>query len=249
MRKTATTRLGQVCATPALLAAAAVGCGGGATTFAHQSGTIVSFGTTAGVAGVEVALGLATGTTDATGRYDVGVRGGLPYEMILTAPEFLTVISQRWQIADDVDRGATNLVPASQWASFIPAFESLGGAAVDPSLGFVALAVTALPSCPTVGGATVSIAPAGDSTRVLYTDDGGAASAHTSTSALPLSVHAIIYNVPVGPVTATIESPSCPQAPWPVTTSSPAGGTYTDTGAARVESGSAISYMRVYLGS
>jgi hypothetical protein len=228
---------------------ATAGCGASVGGDVTQSGQIVSFGTTIGVANVRVALGDRGGTTDPNGLYAVRVPKDSPYEMTLTAPGYLKVIAQEWKISDDVDRGSTNFVPESQWATFIPGFESIGGVPSDSTLGFVALLVVALPPCPTTGGATVSIAPSVPTTRYLYVDDSGAPSTNASTSAKPLSIHVLMYNVPVGQVTVSITSPSCSQAPWPVTTEvTPGGGAFTDTGNARIESGSAISYLRIYLG-
>lgn len=239
-----------------VLLLAVAGCGSGNTnvgvTKVKQSGQVVSFGTTTGIAGVTVALGAATGLTDAGGLYEIQVAKNSPYEMVLTAPGYFKAITQEWQISADVDRGRTNFLTESQWAATIAAVAGFGGTRRDPTLGLVALLVADLPSCPTTGGATVSIAPSVSATRYVYVDDTGAASANTSTTAKPLSVHAIIYNVPVGPVAVSISSPSCAQSSWPVTSDAAdfggGSGPYTDLGMGRVEGGNAVSYLRVYLG-
>jgi hypothetical protein len=233
-------------------AAASDGGGeGGGTGDVVQSGKIVAFGTSGtAIPGVDVALGGRQGKTDQNGLYSIKVPPGVPYEMVLSAPGYFKAISQEWSIDGDINRGSTNFVSESEWTTFIAAFESLGGVPRDPTLGLVALLVLALPPCTTTGGATVSITPSLDSTRILYVDDNGAPSANTTTSAQPLPVHALVYNAPVGPVSMSIASPSCSQLPWPVTATVPApgSGSFTDTGQARVESGSAVSYLRVYLG-
>jgi hypothetical protein len=216
-----------------------------------QSGKVVAFGAAAtGISGVSVALGSRQGTTDQNGLYSILVPRGAPYEMILTAPGYYKAIAQEWSIDGDVARGNTNFVSEAQWGAFLPAFEILGGVPRDPALGLVALLVVALPPCVTTGGATVSITPSVASTRILYADDSGAPSANTTTSAKPLPLHAVVYNVPVGPVSMSIASPSCAELPWPVTATVPApgSGSFTDTGKARVEAGNAVSYLRVYLG-
>jgi hypothetical protein len=215
-----------------------------------QSGEIVAYKTTMGIAGVNVALGNRQGTTDPSGHYAIVVPKDTPYEMILTASGYFKVIAQEWAIHGDVVRGSTNFVSDSQWASFVSGFESIGGVPRDPALGLVAVLVLALPSCPTTGGATVAITPTAPNTRILYVDDSGSPSTNTTTSAMPLSVHALIYNAPVGAVSMSISSPTCPEAPWPVSTNvaPPGSGPFTDTGKARVEAGNAVSYLRVYLG-
>jgi hypothetical protein len=218
---------------------------------ATQSGTIVAYQTMTGVPGVSVALGAATGVTDASGRYSVAVAKNTNYELVLTAPGYFKTISQEWQIAADVDRGRTNFLTEDQWATAVSVVSAIGGVSRDSTLGMAVLLLTTLTPCTTTGGATVSISPADPTTRYVYTDDTGLPSVNPSTSAQPLAVYAIMYNIPVGPVAVTVSSPSCTQAAWPVSADASGfgggSGPYTDMGAARVEAGNAVSYLHVYL--
>jgi hypothetical protein len=227
---------------------ATAACSGGSGARVKESGRILAYGTTMGVPGANVEFGGATATTAADGTFSLEVLSGTTSETVFTAPGYYKAIAQEWQLTNDVVRSDIHYAAASQWTSFIPDFVSLGGAPYDPTLGLVTLVVTALPSCASTGGATVAISPTVSATRTLYTDDTGVPSMNPSTSAEPVPVHAVLYNVPVGEVAMTIASPTCTQAPWPVTAeSTPGGGKYVDTGRARVEAGNAVSYLRLYL--
>jgi hypothetical protein len=174
----------------------------------------------------------------------------MPYELVLTEPSYYAAVLQDLKISRDVDLGDINIVSTTVASALLSDLETLGGISRDPTLGLAALLVTALPPCATTGGATVSITPSGPNTRAVYVADNGTPSANTTTSAEALPVHVIFYNVPVGSVIASIDSPGCKQLPWPVMAMevTPGSGAYTDTGNAQVEAGDSVSYLHVYLG-
>ena len=190
-----------------------------------------------GVPGATVTAGGNSVTTNATGEYEIIVPRNTPYRMTVAAPEYFKLLEQEMILTKEtLDRGKTNLLP-TETATF------LAGLLPDRKAekGLVVVKVNPLPPCTSEEGSTLSIDPPGEA-KITYFNGSLPQSSLEAVKA-GSTFSAAIYNVEVGvPLTITVTSPQCSQAPFPIDV-----GDVTYTGALTAEAGEALSYMRVYI--
>jgi hypothetical protein len=215
-----------------------VGPGGTATgpEYVTQKGIITDFDNGKIVAGATITAGDKTATSDATGAYAVQVQKGVAFDMQVTAPNYVKLVEQGTLLTADYDRGKTSIVPADL-ANILD--ETLNG--YDATLGVLSVAVIPTGSCESEAHTTISVSPAG-SAKVKY-----------FLNKLPSNTvnevqhgefpSAVIYNVqPDVPVTVTVTSPNCKQAPFPVVMN---GITYEAQ--VQTEPGQVTAFQRLFL--
>ena len=205
-------------------------------TFVVQHGVIIDFDTSKPLAGATVTAGDQTATTDGTGAYAVKVHKAKPFQMNVSAPNYVKLVEQETILDADYDRGKTNMVPEDL---AILLHNTLQG--YDPSLGVLSVAVIATGSCASEGHTKITVEGEGKS-KIKY-----------MIAKMPSNVaedvqpgefpSAVIYNLPVGvPITVKLESKDCKQAAFPVTHD---GMTYGAT--ISVDAGDVASFQRLFL--
>jgi len=211
---------------------------GGGNTYA-QTGQVVDFNTNKGVAGVTVTAGTVTATTDATGKYTLNMPKNTAYSMMLTAPNYLKLIEQEWQLTGNADRGKTSFVDVATEQTLQNALSSY-----NATLAVFSLQVKKRGACASVDGATITMANQG--AAIIKYFKGGFPS-NTATSILEAELpSAVIYNVTPGtPVQITVTHPTCKQVAFPV--ADPDIPTILYTGNVTTEGGAAASFTRLYV--
>ncbi len=204
-------------------------------TLATQRGIIVDLSTKHAVGGATVTAGDQVTTTDASGAYSFTVRKGVPFQMVVTAPEYAKLIEQETTLDADFDRGKTNFVSSST-ASLL--LGSLAG--YDERLGVLSVQLVPTGACASEGGAKVSVSPPG-SALVRYFKGGLPTGNEAVISGEFPS--AVIYNTDPGvPLSVTVAEGSCAPVTFPFTTD---GVSYT--GGISTEPGLVTSFTRVFL--
>ncbi len=220
---------------------------------ATQTGRIVDFDNSAPVKGATITLSPLniTTTTDNKGAYSVSVPKGTPYTMSVTAPTYLKLIEQEWQLSGDTDRGDTSFVSTATESTL-----QLTLSGYDSSLAVLSVQAIATGSCTSVTGATIAIEPPGQS-KVKYFAGGFPSNTATAVTDGQLP-SVIIYNIdPTAPFKVVVTPPdadagadagpasSCKAAAFPFV--DPKLATVTYTGNVTVEPTDAASFMRVYM--
>jgi hypothetical protein len=234
-------------ATIALTACSSSGSGGGtasSTKLVTQTGRVIDYmacGTTATpVPGAQVAVGSHTATTGADGTYSLQVPAGEPFTMMVTkAPSYVQLIEEENTVQADYDRGDTKLVPsgtAMLLSGSLPSY--------DTSHALVSVELVKTGACTDLGGATVTVSPAGSGALTQYP-----AACVTPVGTNPYVTDgvfpsAVVYELDPGQKSITATSPKCTQIPFPYT--DPATGLTYD-GTVETQAGTGTSFVRVFM--
>ena len=204
--------------------------------FVVQHGIILDFDSSKPVAGATIIAGDQTATSDATGAYALKVHKSQPFQMNVTASNYVKLVEQETVLDADYDRGKTTIVP-QDLATLL--HNTLQG--YDPTLGVLSVAVIATGSCTDEGHTKIRVTGADKSkVRYMIAKMPSNVAEDVQTGEFP---SAVIYNLPVGvPITVTLESKGCKQAAFPFTHD---GMTYDAN--ISVEAGDVTSFQRLFL--
>jgi hypothetical protein len=204
--------------------------------FVVQKGIITDFDTNKPVGGATIVAGDQSAMSDATGAYSLKVHKSVPFDMVVTAPNYVKLMEQDTVLDADYDRGKTTIVPLDLGTLL---HNTLRG--YDATLGVLSIAVLPTGNCKSVQGTKVTVSPEGQS-KVTYmlkkfpsntveeVQDGEFPSA-------------VIYNLQPGvPITVTLNNGSCSQVPFPFTQN---GITYDAT--VTTEAGDVTAFQRLFL--
>jgi len=204
--------------------------------FVVQTGTIIDFDSNKAVAGATVTAGDQSATTDAKGAYTLKVRKGMPFDMIVSAPNYVKLLEQGTVLDANYDRGKTPIVPLDLGTLL---HDTLQG--YDPSLAVLSVQVVATGGCASEAHTKIKFSPEG-SAKIKYFLNKFPSNTveEVQPGELP---SAVIYNLPPGmPVTVTLENESCKQAPFPFTQN---GITYEAN--VKTEAGDVTAFQRLFL--
>lgn len=203
---------------------------GGPTRTVTQKGQIIQLGSTStGVPSPKVDPTVAGAVTgDAKGNYTMPVPADTPFDMMISADTYTTVIEQEWKLSGDYDRKTTSLPDSNTTQALLTLLQG-----IDVTKGVLSVGLVKTGACPDEGGATIALDPPGDS-KVEYFKNGFPSSSQTTTVAGQVTPTAILYNLEPGNTFAIkVTHPSCTQQPFPYTP--PAEPAITYTGNVRVD--------------
>ena len=202
----------------------------------NDHGVVVDYSTAKPVAGVTLTDGTQTHTTDATGSFAFAVPAGVPLSLVLTAPMYTKTYLPELSLTGDYDRAN---IPFPDLQLFHLAQQAFDG--YDTSRGIVYIVVTAIGSCASVEGGSLTVVIPTDG-KVGYFEKRFPTASRTTFKANETPA-AAVYNVPAGTqIRVTMTHPTCTMAPFPVTV-----GGVTYTGQVPVEAGDANSVANYYL--
>ncbi len=204
--------------------------------FVVQKGVIIDFDTTKPVSGALVTAGDQSTTSDDKGVYSLKVHKSMPFDMVVTKPDYVKLVEQSTVLDADYDRGKTNFVPLSLGTLL---HNTLQG--YDAALGVLSVAVLPTGSCTSEAGTKITVSPEG-SAKVKYMLNQFPSNTvdEVQKGEFP---SAVIYNLQPGvPITVTLHNKSCEQAPFPF-----AHGGITYGASVSTEAGDVTSFQRLFL--
>lgn len=230
-----------------------------------QTGQVIAFGGTSGVADVIISAAGSSATTDVNGNYSLSVPQNMAYTtQFAAAPDaggsYVSLDEQEWMLTGDANRGKTSFV-STQLEGILKGI--LGNP--NPMLAVLSVIVEATGTCAAdaggsdVTGATISVpgmAADGGSGGPVLTYFAGSPSlpsaSATSVTAGQLP-SAIIYNLPLNAAFSqiTVTHPTCHQVAFPVT--DPSAPTIKYTGNVKLEASEpttgpqVVSNIRIFL--
>lgn len=197
-------------------------------------GKLINFQGGAAIVGGTVSGSGNTATSDATGQFDLPVSPGVPFTATATAAAYAKLIGQEIQISTSYDFGFLPMLSTGTFSLLsaqLPGYNSGQGALI--------VLVVRSGACASEGGSRLSVSPGG---TVVYFS-GGFPSTTTTSVVAGQAPSAVIYNINPGvALTLSVTSPTCTQAPYPITQ-----GALTYTGAMKVEAGTAVSAAKIFL--
>ena len=203
------------------------------------TGQVIDFATKVPLQGATIASDFGTRTLSvADGKYSLPVLADTPFAAAVTAPSYVKLREQEVQVG---------LTPAYRGQSPLfsqGTFDALRGnlsPAPDTSKGIVAVLVVPTGGCATEDGTSITISPAGSS-KIRYVRGAGPSPTESNVARGNMP-SAIAYDVdPQQAFSLQITGGTCRQKGYPYTE-----GGITYTGKASVESGNAVTFVRISL--